>query len=109
MFSAGRVTVGGGGQRFTVPSAPSLSLHRLPRKEEEFGEEDWEASGSPSLHILRTGNKLCTVMQTQTGGVGGAQVAPVVGFCYREAHCDEEEGGGRTPRGNNECTHKKGP
>lgn len=35
------------------------------------------------------------------------QVAPLVGFCYREAHCEDEEGGGRTVLGNNECTQNK--
>lgn len=32
-----------GGQRFTVPSAPSLSGPASKDSEEEFGEEDWEA------------------------------------------------------------------
>lgn len=50
-----------------------------------------------------------TVIETQTreGGVV-VQVAPLVGFCHREAHCEDEESGGRTLWGNNECTQNKG-
>lgn len=36
------------------------------------------------------------------------QVAALVGFCYREAQCEDEEGGGRTALGQNECTQNKG-
>lgn len=50
-----------------------------------------------------------TVMETPTGGWGwGVQVAPSVGFRYREAHCEDEEGGGRTAMGKNESRQNKG-
>lgn len=96
------------GQRFTVPSAPSLSLGwlweaqgkglmRTTRKRRGIWQQPFppHPEGQQSSSVAARGGKQGAYCDINMDGVGGGgQVTPWVGVSYREAHCEAEEGGG---------------
>lgn len=109
------------GQRFTVPSAPSLSPRWL-----------WEAQGKGLMRTTRKhrgiwqrpfpphpeGQQSCSVAARRgkqgaycdinmDGGCGGVRLPPSVGVSYREAQCEAEEGGGGAAWWHCKCAQNK--
>lgn len=97
------------GQRFNFSSAPSLSPDRLSvaqrkglmrrtRKRRGIWQQQQQQpfpphpEGQQSCSVAARGGKQGAHCDINTDR--GGQVTPSVGVCHRDAHCEEEKGGG---------------